>query len=416
MEVLHPVCCGLDVHAKTVVACLIANGKKTKRTFPTMTEDLLKLADWLLEAGCTHVSMESTGVYWKPVYTILEGVCEVLLVNAQHVKQVPGRKTDVSDSEWLADLLRHGLLKASFIPPAPIRDLRELTRYRSTLVRDRTQIANRAQKVAESGNIKLGQVLSDALGASGRRMLRALADGERDLERIVALADKQLEGKREQLRRAVDGRLTQAQRFVLGELLDRYQETEAAIARVSAAIEKEVSSQQQDPFVAEAVRLLDEMTGIGERVAEVIVAEVGIHMGQFPSERHLSSWAGLSPGNNQSGGKRRSGRTRKGNRALKAALTQAAWVASRKKGSYLAMLYERWRGRLGPKRAIVALAHRMVVIIYKMLSKREGYRPTTLQEQHKREVHDERMRLVRKLERLGLKVNVEELPTLGEAA
>lgn len=416
MEILYTVCCGLDVHAKTVVACLIVHGKKTIRTFSTMTEDLLQLADWLLESGCTHVAMESTGVYWKPVHTILEGVCEVLLVNAQHVKQVPGRKTDVKDCEWLADLLRHGLLKASFIPPAPIRDLRELTRYRSTLVRDRVQLANRVQKLAESGNIKLSQVLSNALGVSGRRMLRALAEGEQDLDRIVALADERLFAKHVELRRAVDGRLTQAQRFVLKDLLDRYDEVERAIARVSERVGEEVGSQQQDPFVEEAIAKLDEMTGIGQRIAEVIIAEIGIDMSRFPSEKHLSKWAGLAPGNNASGGRRRSGRTTKGNQALRTALVQAAWVAVRKKESYFGVLYQRWKGRLGSKRAIIAVAHRMLEIIYHMLSRREGYHEVDLKQMGARSVEYERERLVRKLTALGVTVTIEERTDIPDAA
>lgn len=416
MEILLPICCGLDVHAKTVVACLIVKGKKTTRTFSTMTEDLLALSDWLLEAGCPTVAIESTGVYWKAVYNVLEGVCEVMLVNAQHVKQVPGRKTDVKDCEWLADLLRHGLLKASFIPPAPIRDLRELTRYRATLVRDRTQIANRVQKIAESGNIKLAQVLSDALGASGQRMLRALASGERELDRIVALAGPRLDAKRGELRKAVDGRLSEAQRFVLGQLLDRYEEVERSITRVSERIGQEVASEQQDPFVGEAIRMLDEITGVGERIAEVIISEIGVDMSRFPSAGHLSSWAGVSPGNNQSGGRRRSGKTTKGDRALKAALTQAAWAASRKKGSYLAMRYEQWKGRLGAKRAIVAIAHKILVIIYEMLSKREGYREGDVKQYTERCVEQERARLLRKLTQLGVKVTIEEIAEIPDAA
>lgn len=416
MEILYAVCCGLDVHAKTVVACLIVSGKKTTRTFSTMTADLLQLADWLLEAGCTHVAMESTGVYWKPVHTILEGVCEVLLVNAQHVKQVPGRKTDVKDCEWLADLLRHGLLKASFIPPQPIRDLRELTRYRSTLVRDRVQLANRVQKLAESGNIKLSQVLSDALGVSGRRMLRALASGEQDLDRIVALADDRLSAKHFELRRAVDGRLTEAQRFVLADLLDRYDEVEQAIARVNARVAEEVGSEQQNPFVEEAIAKLDEMTGIGQRIAEVIVAEIGIDMGRFPSEKHLSKWAGLAPGNNASGGRRRSGRTTKGNQALRTALVQAAWVAVRKKESYFGVLYQRWKGRLGSKRAIIAVAHRMLEIIYHMLARRESYREIDLKAMGARSIEYERERLVRKLTALGVNVTIEERTGTPNAA
>jgi transposase len=408
MEILHPICCGLDVHAKTVVACLIVNGKKTTRTFGTMTGELLELSDWLLESGCPIVVMESTGVYWKPVYNVLEGVCEVVLVNAYHVKQVPGRKTDVRDCEWLADLLRHGLLRASFIPPAPIRDLRELTRYRASLVRDRARFANRVQKVAESGNIKLSQVVSDALGVSGRRILRAVANGEQDVDQLVALATSQLAPKRELLGKALDGRLTQAQRYVLGELLDRYDETVSAIARVSAQIAKEVGSEQQDPFLAEAVGLLDEITGVGVEVAEVILSEIGLDMSRFPSAKHLASWAGVCPGNNESAGKRRSGKTTKGNMALKAALTQAAWGASRRKGTYLASQYDRLKARLGQKRAIVAIAHKMLGIVYEMLTKREAYREIDVAQIARRSVEHERARLIKKLQALGVSVTVEE--------
>lgn len=409
MNVLHRICCGLDVHAKTVVACLRVDAKKTVQTFSTMTDDLIRLSDWLLEAGCPIVAMESTGVYWKPVHTILESVCEVMLVNAHHIKQVPGRKTDVKDCEWIADLLRHGLLRASFIPPAPIRDLRELTRYRATLVRDRVQLANRIQKIAESGNIKLAQVLSDAVGVSGRRMLRALSRGERDLDAIVGLADRQLANKRVQLRRAVDGRLRPAQRFVLGQMLDQLERVEETIERVSEQIRKEVRSEEQDPFVSKAVQLVDTMTGIGERIAEVVISEIGVEMERFPSEKHLASWAGLSPGNNQSGGRRHSGKTTKGNRAVRAALTQAAWVAVRKRGSYFASVYQRLSGRLGAKRAIVAVAHKMLRMIYAMLSDHEAYRepdPVAFEKHHAEKY---RQRLVSKLQRLGLKVTLEEI-------
>jgi transposase len=416
MEVLHPVCCGLDVHSKTVVACLNVHGKKTTRTFSTMTDELLKLADWLLDSGCPIVAIESTGVYWKPIYNVLEGVCEVWLVNAHHVRNVPGRKTDAKDCDWLSDLLRHGLVRPSFIPPAPIRDLRELTRYRTTLVRDRTQIANRIVKVAESGNVKLASVLSDPLGGSGRRMLRAVAEGERDLDRIVELADRQLEAKRGQLRRALDHRMTPAQRFVLKELLARYEEVEGAITRVSEAIAREVASEQQDPFVAEAKRLLMEVTGIGERVAEVILSEIGTDMSRFPSAAHLSSWAGLCPGNNESGGKRRSGKTTKGNRALKTALTQAAWAASRTKGSFLALRYQQLKQRLGAKRAIVAIAHKILVMLYQMLSTRAAYREPQLTPESPRAVETQRARLVAQLARLGFKVTVEEVTDIEDAA
>jgi transposase len=249
---------------------LIKDGHKQTRTFSTMTDELLLLSDWLSREGCTHVAIESTGVYWKPVFNLLEGVVEVILVNARHVKAVPGRKTDVRDCEWLADLLRHGLLKPSFIPPLEIRELRELTRYRQTLVREQVSVANRVQRIIESGNIKLGQVASDALGVSGRLMLRALSEGETDGVKLAALARGQLKKKETELQRALSGRLSPAQRFVLRELLDRYDELEAALAKASEQVKLEVAK-CSDPFVAEAVELLQTIPGVGERVAEVII-------------------------------------------------------------------------------------------------------------------------------------------------
>src|SRR5262245_44650407 len=263
MEVVYECCCGLDVHAKTVVACLITRGRKEIRTFATMTDELLQLGDWLSSEGCTHVAIESTGVYWKPVFNLLEGTVEVILVNARHIKAVPGRKTDVRDCEWLADLLRHGLLKASFIPPREIRELRELTRYRQTLLREHTAVANRLQKLLESGNIKLGQVASNVLGLSGRLMVQALAEGEQDTRKLAELAQGKLKGKKDALRQALAGRLTQVQRWVLGELLARGEELDAAIQRVETRIGEEVEH-CPDPFVKEAVVLLDSMPGIGE--------------------------------------------------------------------------------------------------------------------------------------------------------
>ena len=356
MEVLYASCCGLDVHAKTVVACRIVQGKKEIRTFSTMTDELLQLADWLTAAGCTHVAIESTGVYWKPVFNILEGSFTVILVNARHIKAVPGRKTDVRDSEWWADLLRHGLLKASFIPPPEIRAFRELTRYRQSLVKEHTAVANRIQKVLESANIKLGQVASDVLGLSGRLMLRALADGEQDAEQLAELARGKLRSKRGELKRALEGRRTEVQRWVLGELLTHLEELAAGLTRVGERITEEVAT-NADPFVPEAIKLLDSIPGIGERAAQISIAEMGVDMSQFPSAEHLSSWAGMCPGNNESAGKRRSGQTTKGNKQLRTALVEAAWVASRVKGSLLAAKSQRLVKRMGKKKALVAVGH-----------------------------------------------------------
>lgn len=409
MQVLYRCCCGLDVHSQTVVACLIRDGKKQTRTFSTMTDDLLRLLDWLNAEGCTHVAIESTGVYWKPVFNLLEGSLEVVLVNARHVKAVPGRKTDVRDCEWLADLLRHGLLKASFIPSLEIRELRELTRYRQTLVREQAAVANRVQRIIESGNIKLGQVASNALGVSGRLMLRALCEGETDGAKLAALARGQLKKKESELRRALTGRLSPAQRFVLRELLDRYDELEAALSRVGEQIKQEVGK-CHDPFVAEAVELLQTIPGVGERVAEVIVSEIGVEMGRFASDGHLASWAGMCPGSNESAGKRKSGRTTKGSIYLRNALVQAAWAATHTKETYLAAQYKRLVKRKGKNRALVAVGHSILVIIYHVLSRKESYSELGGDYFDKQNVEVQRKRLVRQLERLGLKVTLEALP------
>lgn len=409
MEVLYASCCGLDVHAKTVVACRIVRGKKEIRTFSTMTDELLQLADWLTTAECTHVAIESTGVYWKPVFNILEGSFTVVLVNARHIKAVPGRKTDVRDSEWLADLLRHGLLKASFIPPPEIRALRELTRYRQSLVKEHTAVANRIQKVLESANIKLGQVASDVLGLSGRLMLRALADGEQDAEQLAELARGKLRSKRGELKRALEGRLTEVQRWVLGELLTHLEELDAGLTRVVERITEEVET-NADPFVPEAVKLLDSIPGIGERTAQIIIAEMGVDMSQFPSAEHLSSWAGMCPGNNESAGKRRSGQTTKGNKQLRTALVEAAWVASRAKGTLLAAKYHRLVKRMGKKKALVAVGHTILRIAYQLLKRRIPYQERTSEEVERQQLTRQRRRLVQRLEALGVKVTLEEAP------
>jgi len=409
MEILYRSCCGLDVHAQTVVACLIKEGQKSVRTFSTMTDDLLGLLDWLTAEGCTHVAIESTGVYWKPVFNILEGDMAVILVNARHVKAVPGRKTDVKDCEWLADLLRHGLLKASFIPPLEIRELRELTRYRQTLVREQASVANRVQRIIESGNIKLAQVATDALGVSGRQMLRALAKGESDATKLAELARGRLRGKKHELRRALQGRLTAAQRFVLGELLDHYDELEAAILRVTEQIKQEVA-EGADPFVREAMKLLQTIPGVGERVAEAIVSEIGVDMGRFASDAHLASWAGMCPGNNESAGKRKSGKTTKGNIHLRTALTQAAWAATHTKQTYLAAQYRRLVKPKGKKRALVAVGHSLLIIAYHLLARRASYQELGGDYFERRNVEVQRTRLIRKLEALGVKVTIEALP------
>lgn len=408
MEILYACCCGIDVHARMLVACLIKDGKKEVRTFSTMTDDLLQLLDWLSQQGCTHIAIESTGVYWKPVFNILEGAMAVILTNARDAKGFKARKTDVIDAEWLADLLRHGLLKASFIPPLAIRELRELTRYRESLIRERTALANRIQKLVESANIKLAQVASDALGVSGKLMLRALASGETDAQKMSELARRSMKRKKAELQRALQGRLTQAQRWVLSELLDRYDSVELSISRVEAKIGQEVEA-SADPFVAEAVKLLDTIPGVAETVAQIIVSEIGADMQQFPSARHLASWAGMCPGNNESAGKRKSGKTTKGSRYLRAALVQAAWVASHQKGTYLSAQYQRLVKRMGKKKALVAVGHSILVIVYHVLTNRASYQELGGDYFERRNVEKQRNRLIRQLESLGLKVTIEEI-------
>lgn len=373
MDLIYACCAGLDVHKKTVVACIRrvgADGRVDRqlRTYGTTTADLIALADWLDAEGVSHVALESTGVYWKPVFHLLEGRFEILLVNAQHMRQVPGRKTDCKDAEWIAQLLQYGLLKASFIPPPPIRDLRDLTRQRAQLVRERAAAANRIQKVLEDANIKLSSVASDVLGASGRAMLRALVDGRTDPAALAELARGALRGKIPELRRALHGLVSDHHRFLLRTLLRQVEQLEGLIAEYTARIE-EVGA----PF-ARAVGRLESIPGLGSRAAEVIVAEIGTDMTTFPTAGHLASWAGLCPGNNESAGKRRTGKTTKGSQWLRTVLVQVAWSASHTKQTVLSATYRRWAKRLGKKKALVALGHKILVIIYHLLKDGTDYR------------------------------------------
>ena len=409
MEVLYPRCCGIDVHAKMLVACLIVNGRRDTRTFSTMTDDLMNLLDWLVANECTQVAIESTGVYWRPVFNILEGAVEVMLVNAREAKGLKARKTDVIDAEWLADLLRHGLLRPSFIPPRHIRELRELTRYRESLVREQTSLANRIQKLVESGNVKLGQVATDALGVSGLQMLRALAAGETNPDKMSSMARGRLKRKQKELKRALSGQLTEAQRWVLSQLLDQYDRVKEAIAKVEQKIREEVIA-APDPFVSEAVKLMDTIPGVGETVAQILAAEIGVEMSQFPSDKNLSSWAGMCPGNHESAGKRKSGKTTKGSRYLRAALIEAAWAASRTKNTYLSAQYRRFVKRMGKKKALVAVGHSILVIAYHLLTNKRTYQELGGDYFDKRYAEKRRTRLIKQLQSLGLKVTVEEVP------
>ncbi len=400
------------MQAKTVGACVSKKGRKEIRTFGTMTEELLQLGDWLTTEGCTHVAIESTGVYWKPVFNLLEGTVGVSLGNARHIKAVPGRKPDVRDCEWLAALLRQGLWRASFIPPREIRELRELTRYRQTLLREHTAVANRLRKLLESGNLKLGQVASDVLGLRGRLMLRALADGEEHAGKLAERAQGKLKSKKAALRQALEGRLTQVQRWVLGELLARVEELDAALQRVERRLGEE-SEHCADPFGQEAVGLLARMPGVGDHGARTMVSEIGVEMERFPSAEHLASWAGLCPGNNESAGKRKSGQTTKGSQYLRPALVEAAWAATRAKGTFLAAKYYRLVKRMGKKKALVAVAHGMLRVVYYLLRRRVGYTDLGSEYVTRHQVDQQRQRLVKKLETLGVKVMLEEV---GQAA
>jgi len=373
MEVLYTRCCGLDVHKKTVVACVLCTQEdgtveRHVRTFGTMTADLCALSDWLTAYAVTHVAMESTGVYWQPVFNILEEEDRtILLVNAQHIKQVPGHKTDVRDSEWLADLLRHGLLRASFIPPAPIRELRELTRYRKTLVQERSAEINRVQKVLESANLKVAAVASDVLGASGRDMLAALLAGERDPEMLANLARGKLRAKLPALRRALVGRVKPHHLVLLDCLLTHIESLEQLIAKVQEEIAHALA-----PF-AEALTLLDGIPGVGPTAAAAMVAEIGVEASRFPSHKHLTSWAGVCPGNKQSGGKRLDGKTTKGSPWLRAVLGEVAQAIARSPGTYLHAQYHRIARRRGKHKALTAVAHSVLVIAYHILKDKRPY-------------------------------------------
>jgi transposase len=404
MEVVHPRCSGLDVHKKTVVACVTVPGRKEVRTFGTVTAELLRLGDWLQEEGVTTVAMESTGVYWKPVFNVLETTgLEVLVVNAQHIKAVPGRKTDVKDAEWIADLLRHGLVRASFIPSRPQRELRELVRYRKTVVEQRSHLVQRIQKLLEGANIKLSDVASDIVGVSGTAMLRALANGESDLDRLVELAKTSLRNKRDELRLALEGSFGSHQRFLLGKQLDQLEFLDRQIADLNLEVE-----QRLRPFEALLARL-DAIPGIGSRNAEQILVEVGTDMSRFPSAAHFASWAKLCPGNDESAGKRRSGRTGMGSRWLRSTMVEAAWSASRVHNSYFAAQYHRLVPRRGKRRAAVAVAHSMLIAIYHLI--KDGTIYQDLGPNHFDELDRQRItqRAVRRLQALGYDVTLKEV-------
>lgn len=366
VEVMYPRCCGLDIHKKTVMACALTPGdgdgpRKAVRQFGTMTRDLLALSDWLTSLGVTHVAMESTGVYWKPLYNLLEASFHLLLVNAQHIKMVPGHKTDVKDCAWIADLLRHGLLRSSFVPDRPQRELRELVRYRTTLGQERSAEVNRLQKVLEGANIKLASVATDVMGVSAQAMLRELLAGSADTRAMAALAKGRMRAKIPELEQALAGTFGEHQRFLLPHLLAHMEFLEERITQLDEEVARRIA-----PFEQELERL-DAVPGVNRRSAEIALSEAGTDMSRFPTAGHFVSWIGQCPGNNESAGKRRSGKTRKGNKWLRAMLTEAGHAAGRTKASYLGAQYRRFAGRKGRKKAAVAVGHSIGVIIYWLL-------------------------------------------------
>src|ERR1700693_210823 len=397
--------CGLDVHQATVVACLLMVGKDGKvqkqiRTFGTATRELLSLRTWLLSESCSHVAMESTGVYWKPVYAILEGPFQIVVANAQHVKKVPGRKTDVKDAEWIADLLCHGLLRSSFVPPQPIRELRDLTRYRRKLVEAQAGERNRLLKLLESANIKLASVATDVFGRSGRLMLRALIEAKTTPQEMAELAKRKLRSKIPELELALEGRVEEHHRFLLKLQLDRLERVESDIAFLEQRLQEKLK-----PYADQLARL-DQIPGVDWTLAAVIIAEMGVDMSVFPSVSQLASWAGVCPGNNESAGKRKSSRIPKGNVYLKTALVEAANAAARTKGSYLRDKFYRLKARRGYKRAAVAIAHKILVSIYHMLSQNVCYSDLGDLYLDNLNKHHLTRNLVHRLERLGYSVTL----------
>lgn len=392
MRLMFSRCAAIDIHKKTAVVCrrqTAADGtvKSEVKTFGTTTPELLAMMDWLSEWAVTTVAIESTAEYWKPVFNLLEGAFEVILVNAKHVKQVPGRKTDVKDAEWLAELLSYGLLKASYIPAQPQRDLRDLTRHRVTLVQERARIVNRLQKVLEHANIKLASVASDIMGVSGRQMLAAIVGGETDATVMADLAKGRMRNKMEALEKALTGVVRPHHRFMIAEHLAHIDFLDEQVERVSDKIGQQIETMSQPSEPDElppggesgltweaSVELLDSAPGVDKKAAEIVLAEMGIDMTQFATADHLTAWAGLAPGNNQSGSKRHKAKTREGNRNLRQIMVQVAWAAVRAKGSYAQALYRRLAGRRGKKRAIIAVARTLLSSFWYMLTRGEAYK------------------------------------------
>ena len=402
MEVVYKQCCGLDVHQKSVVACVTMPKGKESRTFGTMTQDLLELSDWLVSCGVTHVAMESTGVLWKPVYNLLEGLgLTLLVVNAHHIKSVPGRKTDMKDAEWIAKLLQHGLLRGSYIPDRPNRELRELVRYRRSLIQQRAQAVNRIQKVLEGANIKLSSVASDITGVSGRAMLEAISSGKDDPDTLVLLAKGRLQSKRVELKQALRGLTGPHQRLLIQSLLRQLD----FLANEVTSLDREIADRMVS--CEEAINRIDTIPGVGRRTAEELLAEIGPDMSRFPSAAHLASWARICPGNNESAGKRKSSHIGQGNRWLRSALVEAARATAHTKNNYLSVQYHRLAARRGSNRATIALAHTILVIIYYMLVRGTSYHELGGNYFDERNEQAAIKRAVNRIEQLGYKVTLE---------
>ena len=403
MEILYPRCAGLDVHKESVAVCVLTPGPQAEpdkqiQQFGTTTGELRRLRDWLGAHGVTHAAMESTGVYWKPVFNILESACQLILVNARHVKQVPGRKTDKADCAWIASLLRHGLLEASFVPEPEVRQLRDLCWMRTTLVRECVQVGNRLRKVLEDANIKLDSVASNTLGMSGRCMIRALIEGRDDPGELAELARGRLRAKLPQLEQALEGRVTGHHRFLLRELMRQLDFLEQQVARFEEQIAREM------PPFEWAAELLTTMPGVDRTAACALLAEIGADMSRFASSRHLASWAGLCPGNHESAGKRRSGKSHRGNRWIKGVMTEIAWAATRTKNSYSAAQYRKLAGHRGKKRALVAVANSLLQAVWYMLMQRQTYKSLGADYYDRLHRKDLERSLIRRLEKLGHKV------------
>ena len=403
MDKVYSCCAGLDVHKDSVWAAVRVRGLQTICKFGTTSRELLRLGDWLIEQGVTIAAMESTGVYWKPIWNLLEDRMKVMLVNAQHIKQVPGRKTDVADCAWIAQLLEHGLLRASFVPERAQRELRDLTRQRTQYLGDRARVINRIQKTLESANIKLASVATKIMGKSGRAILDALAAGKLSPEQMAELVHHRMNAKKPAMREALNGCMTDHHRFMLGELLSQIDELDRHIESFDSRIELVMN-----PLELDAVKRMDAIPGFDKRTAENVIAEIGTDMTRFATPQHLASWAGICPGNNESAGKRKTGRIRKANRWLKSALTQAGWGAKRTRRSYFSTQHARLSHRRGSKRAIIAVAHSLLEIVHCMLSRKTEYSDLGADyfARKQESAQEQAEKMVAKLKRLGYNVEL----------